>query len=164
MCSLLVHMWRIFSSPPICILPIIICLCLRVVLTTNDLPMWWCVLAPVAAHRSTHPSLPIILYISDSGGLIERMGATGADIISLDSCVDMADALRRLPENTVVQGNMDPGSLFGSKEYITDRIMDTMRKAGGRRHIMNLGHGVMVGTPEDNVEHWFHTCKEARLP
>lgn len=113
--------------------------------------------------RSTHPSLPIILYISDSGGLIERMGATGADVISLDSCVDMADALRRLPEGTVVQGNMDPGSLFGSKEYITDRVMDTMRKAGGQRHIMNLGHGVMVGTPEDNVEHWFRVCKEARV-
>merc|ERR1712060_635798 len=36
--------------------------------------------------KKTHPDLPIILYISDSGGLIERMATTGADIISLDSC------------------------------------------------------------------------------
>lgn len=91
------------------------------------------------------------------------MGETGADIISLDSCVDMADALRRLPKDTIVQGNMDPGSLFGSKDFITEKAMDTMRKAGGRRHIMNLGHGVMVGTPEDNVEHWFNVCKTAKI-
>lgn len=117
----------------------------------------------IQAVKKTHPSLPIILYISDSGGLIERMGETGADIISLDSCVDMTDALARLPKDTIVQGNMDPGSLFGSKEFISEKILDTMKKAGGQRHIMNLGHGVMVGTPEENVEHWFHVAKTAKI-
>ena len=124
-----------------------------------------CTFSPsfVFVLRKTHPSLPIILYISDSGGLIERMGETGADIISLDSCVDMTDALARLPKDTIVQGNMDPGSLFGSKDFISEKILDTMKKAGGQRHIMNLGHGVMVGTPEENVEHWFHVAKTAKI-
>lgn len=44
-----------------------------------------------------------------------------------------------------VQGNMDPAVLFGSKDMIEARIIDTVQKAksAGVRHIMNLGHGVM---------------------
>ena len=54
---------------------------------------------------------------------------------------------------------MDPGVLFGSRDAITQRVVDTVKKAQGTRHIMNLGHGVLVGTPEDNVAHFFETAK-----
>ena len=37
--------------------------------------------------------------------------------------------------------------LFGSKEYIRDRILDTVRKAGNQGHILNLGHGVLLTSP-----------------
>ena len=57
------------------------------------------------------------------------------------------------------QGNMDPGVLFGSREAIEARVVDTVRAAAGRRHIMNLGHGVLVGTPEDSVAHFFEVAK-----
>jgi len=60
-----------------------------------------------------------------------------------------------------VQGNIDPGVLFGSHDLIRDRIVDTSRKAGNRGHILNLGHGVLVGTPEDNVRFFFETAKQA---
>ncbi len=43
------------------------------------------------------------LYANGSGGLIERMGATGADVIGLDWTVDMADARRRLGSDIAVQ-------------------------------------------------------------
>ena len=58
-----------------------------------------------------------------------------------------------------LQGNMDPGVLFGSKETIAQRVVDTVRSAQGTRHIMNLGHGVLVGTPEDSVAHFFEVGK-----
>jgi len=54
---------------------------------------------------------------------------------------------------------MDPGVLFGSKESIEQRVIDTVRKAQGSRHIMNLGHGVLVGTPEENVRHFFEVAR-----
>ena len=54
---------------------------------------------------------------------------------------------------------MDPGVLFGSKDTIKQRVVDTVRKAKGSRHIMNLGHGVLVGTPEENVAHFFEVSK-----
>tara|TARA_B100000700_G_scaffold56459_1_gene60858 strand:- start:539 stop:1648 length:1110 start_codon:yes stop_codon:yes gene_type:complete len=109
--------------------------------------------------KKTHPSTPIILYISGSAGVIERMAKTGIDIISLDWTVDMAEGCARLPNNIGVQGNVDPGLLFGDAQGIKDRIIDTVKKAKGRKHILNLGHGILPGTPEDNAKIFFETGK-----
>lgn len=111
--------------------------------------------------KETHPDTPIILYISGSAGVLERMGRSGVDIISVDWTVDMAEARQRLGQDMKVQGNIDPGVLFGSHDLIRDRIIDTIKKAGNRGHILNLGHGVLVGTPEDNVRFFFETAKQS---
>lgn len=110
--------------------------------------------------KQTHPDTPLILYISGSAGVLERMGNSGVDIISVDWSVDMADADRRLPQHLAVQGNVDPGVLFGSKAFIRDRILDTVKKAKSRRHILNLGHGILPGTPEENAAYFFETAKQ----
>lgn len=110
--------------------------------------------------KETHPDTPLILYISGSAGVLEIMGESGVDIISVDWTVDMADARRRLGADRIVQGNVDPGVLFGSKDFIRDRILDTVRKAGRGGHILNLGHGILPGTPEENAAHFFKTAKQ----
>ena len=110
--------------------------------------------------KETHPDTPLILYISGSAGVLEIMGESGVDIISVDWTVDMADARRRLGPDMIVQGNVDPGVLFGSKDFIRDRILDTVRKAGRGGHILNLGHGILPGTPEENAAHFFETGKQ----
>ena len=92
--------------------------------------------------KATHPDTPLILYISGSAGVLER--------------------LARLAGHVGVQGNVDPGLLFGSPEGIRERIFDTVRKASGRRHILNLGHGILPGTPEENARVFFETGKNVR--
>jgi uroporphyrinogen decarboxylase len=57
---------------------------------------------------------------------------------------------------------MDPCVLYGSQDFIRERILDTMRKAGNHKHVMNLGHGVLPTTPEDNVRFFFETAKNAQ--
>ena len=109
--------------------------------------------------KETHPDTPLVIYISGSAGVLERMGQTGADIVSVDWTVDMADARRRLGPDMGVQGNVDPGVLFGSKDFIRDRIIDTVKKAGKHKHILNLGHGILPGTPEENGQHFFEIGK-----
>jgi uroporphyrinogen decarboxylase len=74
----------------------------------------------------------------------------------------MAEARQRLGSQMKVQGNIDPGVLFGSPEFIKQRIHDTVNKAGKSGHILNLGHGVLVGTPEENVRVFFETAKQVR--
>jgi len=113
-----------------------------------------------AKIKAKHPETPLILLVTGSAGLLERMGQSGADIISVDWAVDMADARRRLGPEMGVQGNIDPGVLFGSKEFIRDRIIDTIKKAGDRGHILNLGHGILPTTPEENAAYFFETAKQ----
>ena len=112
--------------------------------------------------KKTHPHVPLILYSSGSGGFLERLAQTGADVISLDGTVDMADARARLGMGQAVQGNMDPVHLFASQDFITKKVHETIQKAGNTKHVMNLGHGVMVGTPEENVAHFFSTVRDYR--
>ncbi|MDB9304213.1 uroporphyrinogen decarboxylase [Nodularia spumigena CS-591/12] len=112
--------------------------------------------------KETHPDTPLILLVSGSAGVLERMPKSGADIVTVDWAVDMAEARARLGKHVKVQGNLDPGVLFGSKEFIRDRILDTVRKAGNWGHILNLGHGVLPETPEENVAFFFETAKQLK--
>ena len=117
----------------------------------------------ISQVKQSHPEHPLILYIAGGAGVLERMGASGVDIVSLDWTVDMAEGIARLPEHVGVQGNVDPGLLFGSADVIRSRISDTLRKATGRRHILNLGHGILPGTPEDNARLFFEVGKQAGI-
>ena len=113
--------------------------------------------------KSKHPNVPITLYANGSGGLIERLARTGADVIGLDWTLDMADARERLRKegNPAVQGNIDPVMLFADQDSIAAAIQDCISKAGMTGHILNLGHGVLVGTPEENVAFMFDTAKRS---
>lgn len=55
---------------------------------------------------------------------------------------------------------MDPVVLFGGEAAIEAAVRDCLAKAGDRGHVLNLGHGVLVGTPEDAVAHMFDLSKK----
>lgn len=115
----------------------------------------------VQKFKAAHPTVPLTLYANGSGGLLERMGSTGVDVVGLDWTVDMGDARKRLGSNVAVQGNVDPVVLFGSQEAIESAVKDCIAKAGTKGHVLNLGHGVLVGTPEENVAFMFDLAKKA---
>ena len=102
--------------------------------------------------------MPIVLYANGSGGLLERMGKTGVDAVGLDWSVDMADARRRLGKISV-QGNVDPTVLFAPEAAIREAVRECCQKAGPTGHILNLGHGVLVGTPEEGVAAFFDAAR-----
>ena len=112
--------------------------------------------------RKTHPNTPLTLYANGSGGLLERMGQTGVDTIGLDWTLDMADARARLGPGVSVQGNVDPAVLFASEETVREAVRSCAAKAGSQGHIMNLGHGVLVGTPEEKVAAFFDEVRNMK--
>ncbi|KAL2896522.1 Uroporphyrinogen decarboxylase chloroplastic [Bienertia sinuspersici] len=73
--------------------------------------------AIVDSVKQTHPNLPLILYASGSGGLLERLPLTGVDVVSLDWTVDMAEGRKRLGSDVVVQGNVDPVCFLGRRVH-----------------------------------------------
>ena len=74
----------------------------------------------------------------------------------------MADARAQLGPNVPVQGNVDPSLLLADVATIEDAVKTTIDKAGGPgKHVLNLGHGVLQGTPEDAVAAFVDAAKTA---
>jgi len=117
--------------------------------------------------KAKHPDVPLTLYANGSGGLLERMKTTEVDCIGLDWTVDAADARKRLGNDIALQGNVDPIILFSNQQAIEAEVKRCTQAAkatsgSGPRHVLNLGHGVIVGTPEENVKHFFDAARNAK--
>lgn len=95
---------------------------------------------------------PGILFVNGGSHLLEVAHEVGSDVVGIDWRTDLADAHRRLP-GRALQGNLDPTVLLGRPDIVRDRVMATLE--GGAHadgHIFNLGHGILPGTPPENVE------------
>jgi uroporphyrinogen decarboxylase len=95
--------------------------------------------------------IPRILFVKE-GPYLDRMCASGADVISLGTRHDLAAARRDYP-NLVFQGNVNEDILReGTPEMVTQAVRACIAAGGGQRHIVNLNHGVDKATPVANFE------------
>jgi uroporphyrinogen decarboxylase len=95
--------------------------------------------------------VPRILFVKECPYLPE-MARSGADVISLGVRHDLAAARRDYPR-LVFQGNVDEELLrAGTPGQVTTATQACVRAGGGRRHIVNLNHGVDRATPVANFE------------
>jgi len=108
-------------------------------------------------HKS---GVSIIYYINGTGNLLESMKKTGADVISVDWRVTLKNARSRLGNDTVLQGNLDPTALYAPEEEIRKKVNDMIRMTGGQGHIVNLGHGLLPGTPMKGIEMFVRSVTE----
>ncbi|MBI4843860.1 MAG: uroporphyrinogen decarboxylase [Nitrospirae bacterium] len=102
--------------------------------------------------RERSEPVPIIYFVGETAGLLEEIKDAGADVYGVDWRINIDDAVRRLGGNAVVQGNLDPLSMFLPKEKIEEKAADILKRASSAKgHIFNLGHGVVPETPPQNV-------------
>jgi uroporphyrinogen decarboxylase len=97
---------------------------------------------------------PVIVFGVETGELLGQLAATGADVVGVDWRVPLQEARRRAGGKVTLQGNLDPAALFLPIDKLRPRIarvLDDARAAGGG-HIFNLGHGILPGTPVENVQ------------
>jgi len=110
--------------------------------------------------KERHPDVPIIYYANGGSPYLELQRDMAADMIQLDWGTDMATARRRLGTERRVAGNVDPTVLFGSEAQVTAAVHQNIRDAGGKgQHLLNLGHGVLQGTPEASVAAFVNAAK-----
>ena len=124
----------------------------------------------VSQIKEARPDVPVIIYMapdqySKGGKFIERLAQSGADVVSVDHTVDLADARAILDKagfkHVGLQGNLDPAILAeGSPDEIVAAAETILSKAGNKAHVMNLGHGIEANTPEPSAALFIKTVQE----
>ncbi|MGZ5231221.1 MAG: uroporphyrinogen decarboxylase [Burkholderiales bacterium] len=96
--------------------------------------------------------VPNIIFTKGGGAWLEDIAATGTDAVGLDWTTDIATARTRVGDRVALQGNLDPGVLFGSPERIRSEVQAVLQGYGtGSGHVFNLGHGISQYTNPDHV-------------
>lgn len=103
---------------------------------------------------------PLILYVNDGAHVLDAMIESGADVLSLDHRVEMAEAARRIGRRASVQGNLDPCALAAPPERIAAWVRELAEAARpARGHVLNLGHGCLPDTPVEGVRAFVEAAK-----
>jgi uroporphyrinogen decarboxylase len=96
--------------------------------------------------------VPVIYFGVDTASLLPTMRETGADVLGLDWRIPLDVGWQSIGHTRAVQGNLDPITLFAPEAVLHARVKEVLDAAAGRPgHIFNLGHGIVPGTPVENV-------------
>ncbi|MDQ2833182.1 MAG: uroporphyrinogen decarboxylase [Acidobacteriota bacterium] len=96
--------------------------------------------------------VPVIYFGVETASLLPAMSRTGADVIGLDWRVPLNVGWKAVGAGCAVQGNLDPIALFAPADVLQEKVREVLQAADGRAgHIFNLGHGIVPGTPVENV-------------
>ncbi|MBD3840542.1 MAG: uroporphyrinogen decarboxylase [Campylobacterales bacterium] len=108
--------------------------------------------------KSRYPEVPIIMFPKGVSAFIERGFVYGNfDVFGVDWGTPMALAKEKLGDRYVLQGNMEPCRLY-SKEATTACVEAIQNIMGGKRHIFNLGHGILPDVPVEHAKHFVSEC------
>jgi uroporphyrinogen decarboxylase len=106
--------------------------------------------------------VPRVLYLNGCSTILESMAGSGADVISIDWRISMAEARRRVGDRVGLQGNLDPCVLLGTRDRIISKTREILEQAGPVGHIMNLGHGILPPTPTENARAFIEFAQSFR--
>lgn len=95
--------------------------------------------------------VPTIFFGKGAFYALEDMKELPCAALGIDWNMRPSDVRKTLGGEYVVQGNLDPASLYGSADQI-EKETHAMIKAFGGHHIVNLGHGVYPDTPLEGVK------------
>lgn len=99
---------------------------------------------PAKLKELNQEPVPMVVFAKGAWYALEVLCQTKYDVIGLDWLHAPADAYKVAQKHgKVLQGNADPGVLYGGKEAITAVVKDMVDGFGGGKQgwIANLGHG-----------------------
>ncbi|HEV2104416.1 MAG TPA: uroporphyrinogen decarboxylase [Candidatus Eisenbacteria bacterium] len=96
---------------------------------------------------------PVVYFAAAAHHLLDDAAGCGADVLGICWRTPMDEARRRFGARLAIQGNLDPHALLAPLPEVRARaraVLDAAGEAPG--HVMNLGHGILPGTPLAAVE------------
>lgn len=102
--------------------------------------------------------VPTILFSKGAWFSLEGLSKIGSNALGVDWNTDPIFARQQVGDDVVLQGNLDPCTLYSDHTYIEKKTKEMIAKFG-KKHIVNLGHGVYPDTPLDGVKAFVNTVK-----
>ncbi len=103
---------------------------------------------------------PTILFAKECSYL-DLMLNSGADVLSLGTCIDLKEARVHAAGKVALQGNVDNRILRdGTTDAVSEAVHGCLQQAGRVGHILNLNHGIHKDTPFENVRRFVKAAKE----
>ena len=98
--------------------------------------------------------VPRIHFGVGNGEILQLMANAGSDVMGIDWRIPLDEARRRLGQNSILQGNLDPAVCLAPIEVVDIAVNDILNiNAGHPGHIFNLGHGVLPETDPGVLKH-----------
>ncbi|HRI59100.1 MAG TPA: uroporphyrinogen decarboxylase, partial [Saprospiraceae bacterium] len=104
------------------------------------------------------PEVPKTIFAKGAWFALEDLAALPCQVIGLDWNTGPGFAKKATGGIKVLQGNLDPCTLYADAKTIEKETIAMLRAFGGR-HIANLGHGVYPDTPLDGVRAFVEAVK-----
>ena len=109
--------------------------------------------------KEKYPQVPIILFPKGITSFIMQDKVYGNfDVFGVDWSTPIAFAKEKLGNKYVLQGNMEPTRLY-SKAQTTKCVETIQNIMQTKKHIFNLGHGILPDVPVENAKHFINECK-----
>lgn len=88
--------------------------------------------------------VPMIVFAKGAWYALDALCISGYDVVGLDWLHDPAEAVRIASGRVVLQGNADPGLMYGNSATISSAVAAMVKGFGGGKQgwIVNLGHGI----------------------
>jgi uroporphyrinogen decarboxylase len=117
----------------------------------------WKYMVEIADYlKAKYPHIPIIMFPKGIPAFLDKVYGN-FDVFGVDWSTPMGYAKEKLGDRYVLQGNMEPCRLY-SKEATTECVEALQKIMGGKRHIFNLGHGILPDVPVENAKHFIREC------
>lgn len=98
---------------------------------------------PEHLHAMGLEPVPMVVFAKGAWYALDELCDSGYQVVGLDWLQDPAQAVKIAKDRVVLQGNMDPGVLYGGKKAIAAEVQDMVWGFGGGKlgWVANLGHG-----------------------
>ncbi|MWK37038.1 uroporphyrinogen decarboxylase [Actinomadura sp. J1-007] len=94
--------------------------------------------------------VPRIYLAVGAAHLYPQIARLPAEVVSVDWRQPL-DAARTALPGKALQGNLDPTVMLADADTMLAAARQVLRDGLGGAHVFNLGHGLLPGTPPDNV-------------
>ncbi|EDO15109.1 hypothetical protein Kpol_1071p16 [Vanderwaltozyma polyspora DSM 70294] len=105
-------------------------------------------------------NVPMTVFAKGSWYALDKLCSSGYQTVSLDWSWDPEEAVKINNNRVTLQGNLDPGAIYGTNEIITKKTEKMIKGFGGgkKNYIVNFGHGTHPFMDTEKIRFFLEEC------